>query len=275
MLHDGCLSLSNDDLNKPENDRNMYKYIISDDANRMLFCDVPKAGSTFVKTLWLNFTQDVQLGRNIHLIAALRRHNLRYLNTYNASEIQIRLKSYFKFMVARHPLVRLLSGYRDKLEVWDAMFEFKVGRFIKQLHFSANQSKRARVTFEEFVHYLVNKSPVDYNFHWRPFTLLCQPCEIHYDYIVKLETSHVDYPYIFSKLKNMTDSKRRILKSMKAHKTTTDLESIKKYYDRIPAPYMNTLETIYRFDLNLFGYTWNQTSLSYGCRVKTEGKECC
>ena len=275
LLHDGCQSLSKDDLKKLNKDGIKYGHILSDDANRMLFCVPPKAGSTFFRNLWLNFTHDVHLGEGVHISAMLRKYNLRDLTSYRASEIQTRLKTYFKFMVTRHPFVKLLSAYRNKLEVPNANIERNVGRFIKQLYFPANQSKDDRVTFEQFVRYIVNRNPVDYNIHWKPITLMCQTCEIHYDYIAKVETSHVDYPYIFSKLKNITDSKRSMIESMKAYKPATDLDRVKKYYDSIPANYMKTLEKTYDLDLRFFGYTWNKTSLSYGCRVKTEGKQCC
>ena len=138
-------------------------------------------------------------------------------------------------MVTRHPFVKLLSAYLNKLEVPNANIERSVRRFIKQLYFPANQSKYDRVTFEQFVRYIVNRNPVDYNIHWKPITLMCQTCEIHYDYIAKVETSHVDYPYIFSKLKNITDLKRSMIESTKAYKPATDLDRVKKYYHSIPA----------------------------------------
>ena len=47
--------------------------------------------------------------------SVLRKHNLRYLNRYNQTETQTRLKTYFNFMIVRHTLVRVLSSYRDKL----------------------------------------------------------------------------------------------------------------------------------------------------------------
>ena len=44
----------------------------------------------------------------------MHRHNLRRLSNYSKTEINRKLKTYFKFLVARHPLERLLSAYRSK-----------------------------------------------------------------------------------------------------------------------------------------------------------------
>ena len=177
-------------------------------------------------------------------------------------------------MATRHPLVRLLSIYRDKLEKRNEYYHCAVRRFIEQRYenVNANQPKGDHVTFEQFVHYIVDGNHFRSDHHWKPVTYLCHPCEIPYDYIVKLETSHEDYRHIFSKLKNIPESKRVRLESMRTHKAATDLERVKKYYQYVSETYTNTIERTYLFDLDLFCYTWNKTSLSYGCRVKTEGE---
>ncbi|KAI0232138.1 Carbohydrate sulfotransferase 12 [Lamellibrachia satsuma] len=279
FLHNACRSLSKDDnhtLKILKYTPSMYSHILSDDENRMLFCDAPKTGSSFFKDLWLNYTRNVYGGPDVHTIGFLKKHGLRYLSTYSQSEIQTRLKTYYKFMVARHPLVRLLSAYHEKLELPNKIYQRFVGRHIEQRYgITANQSKGANVTFEQFVHYLVDTNPVSYNHHWKPVTFLCHPCEIQYDYIVKLDTSYVDYIYILSQVKNITDSKRGLINSVTSYKALTGFDRVKKYYTRVPATHMDFIERTYHLDLDLFGYTWNKTSLSYGCRVKTEGKECC
>ncbi|KAI0233959.1 hypothetical protein LSAT2_015824 [Lamellibrachia satsuma] len=248
FLHDACRSLNKDDKYKLTHMPDMYTHILSDDKNRMLFCDSPKTGSSLFKTLWLNYTRDVDGGRDIHTKDFLLKHGL-----------------------------RVLSAYREKLEGPNEYYRRVLGRGIEQHygHVPANQSKGHLVTFEQFVHFLVKSDPVLYDHHWKPVTYLCHPCEVPYDYVVKLETSYVDYPHIFSKLKNITDSKRGFLESVASYKALTDFDRVKRYYARVPATHMTIIERTYRLDLNLFGYKWNNTSLSYGCQIKTEGKECC
>ena len=197
--------------------------------------------------------------------------------SYNTYEIQTRLKTYFKFMTARHPLLRVLSAYRDKLEWPNRYKHYGFGRIIakKYGHIADNQSKRVNITFEQFVHFLIDSVPADYNHHFRPIAILCNPCHISYDYIAKLETSYEDYPYIFAQIKNLPDSKRSALEDMRKYKAVTDFGLVNEYYKSIPAEYMTIFKTIYNLDALLLGCTWNSTSMSRGCRIKTEGKECC
>ena len=213
---------------------------------------------------------------DVHHPRSLLKYNLRYLDSYNKSEIRTRLQTYFKIVVARHPMVRLLSAYRDKLERKNDLFERIAGREIKKRYFPANQSKDDQVTFEQFVHYLVDTDPARYDKHWLTTIFSCHLCEIQYDYVAKIETSYVDYPRIVSLLKNISESKKRnLLKSMKVIKQTTHSDRVNEYYSRVPAKHLKIIENIYSLDMALLGYTWNKTSLSYICRVNTPGKTFC
>jgi len=231
--------------------------------------------------MWVKFTRDVKFSSNIgdlHHPERLIKYNLRYLDSYNRSEIRTRLQTYFKIIVMRHPMVRLLSAYRDKLEKKDDLYERIAGREIKKRYFPANQSKDDQVTFEQFVHYLVDTDPVTYDKHWQTNVFSCHLCEIQYDFVAKIETSYVDYPRMLSLLKNTPESKKRnILKSMNMNiiKQATHSARFNEYYSRVPAKHLKIIENIYSLDMALFGYTWNKTSLSYSCRINTAGKTFC
>ena len=198
-------------------------------------------------------------------------------NTYNTSEIQTRLKTYFKFMTARHPLLRILSVYRDKLVLPNRYYHHYFGSIIakKYGHIADKQSIGDDVTFEQFVHFIIDSVPQGYDHHWRPISILCNPCHISYDYIAKLETSYEDYPHIFAQLKNIPDSKRSALEDVRKHRAVTDFDLVNENYKSIPAEHMTIFKTIYNMDAFLLGYTWNSTSMSRGCRIITEGKQCC
>merc|ERR1712016_4216 len=60
-----------------------------------------------------------------------------------------------------------------------------------------------RVNFTEFVSFLSekNQKPGKVNVHWRKYEDLCQPCSVHYDFILKLETVDVDLPQFLVKIK--------------------------------------------------------------------------
>ena len=277
FVHDACQSVRSVGRLELGTGQHVYDHILIDDANRMLFCDAPKTGSSFFKNLWLNYTRGVDGGKHIHQRSFLRKHNLRYLNSYNHSERLIRLKTYFKFMVARHPMVRVLSAYREKLELPNQYYHSFLGRPIERQygHVPPRQSKGDNVTFEQMVRYLVDRRPTVYDHHWTPVSLLCKPCEIQYDYIARLETSNADYEHIFSKLKDVPGSKKGLPESVTTHKGRTDFDNVKNYYQQVPLTYINTLVEKYNLDFHLFGYTWNKTLHSYGCRMTEDGKECC
>ena len=135
----------------------------------------------------------------------------------------------------------------------------------------AGQSNNNTVAFKQMVHYLIDHGPYDY--HWIPISLLCYPCEISYDYIARLETSNLDYQYMFSKLENVTGSEKRLPKSVATYKGSTDVDVVRKYYQTIPINVTKTLIENYNLDFHLFGYTWNITSQSCGPRMNANGKE--
>jgi len=278
-VQDACRSLSREDNYTLTRMSDRYGHILCDDQNRVLFCAPPKTGSSFFKRLWLKYTRNVTNEQMfVHEKTYLRKYNLRYLSTYSQSEQKTRLQTYFKFMLARHPMLRVLSTYREKLERNNTIYRQTVGRRIEKKygrHDSALPPKGDNVTFEQFVHYIVDNNPLTYEHHWKPVSFLCHPCEIRYDYIAKLETSNVDYLHIFSHVQTIPDSKRQLLKSTAEYKASTDNDRVRRYYGRIPANHIDSLERIYHLDLNLFGYTWNTTLLSYGCQVTARDNDTC
>jgi len=268
FLYDSCPSYNETNID--------YGHILCDDANHMLFCDAPKTGTSFFKRLWLNYTRDVA-GTQVHDKDFLNEHGLRYLHSYSEAEIEIRLRTYFKFLTVRHPLVRILSVYRNKLESPNKYYHEHLGRTIEHVigGVPMEDTTGDYVTFKQFVTYLVGGSPHEYEHHMRPVTYLCYPCEIHYDFIVRLETSYADYLQVFYKLRNARDAKQYLLESMLYVKAETDKQRVIRYYSQLPAELINSLQEKYHADMTFFGYTWDNTSLTYGCELKRNGKECC
>ena len=48
-------------------------------------------------------------------------------------------------------------------------------------------------TFEEFVRYLIATPVQEFDPHWAPVYLLCDPCHITYSAVTKLESLHTGY----------------------------------------------------------------------------------
>ncbi|KAK7016425.1 hypothetical protein SK128_026248 [Halocaridina rubra] len=119
------------------------------------------------------------------------------------------------FTVVRHPLDRVLSTYRDKLELAkNPYFYTQYGQKIisnyrklppnmtqKQLRMYMQAASRLVAskrytpivgnpftnpfgpTFSEFISYIIKAAPD--NEHWRTYYMNCNPCKIHYDFILR------------------------------------------------------------------------------------------
>lgn len=96
----------------------------------------------------------------------------------------------------RHPLERLLSAYRDKLEHMQNR-EYYYKRFGRRIVLKYRQSDNATTklepTFAEFLRFIVSEKYFDE--HWVPYYRTCNPCTIHYDYILKFETLNSDQDF--------------------------------------------------------------------------------
>lgn len=94
-----------------------------------------------------------------------------------------------KFLIVRHPLERLLSAYRDKLEHKQNR-EYYYKRFGRRIVLkyrqSMNMTTKLEPTFAEFLRFIVSEKYFDE--HWAPYYRTCEPCMIHYDYVLKFET---------------------------------------------------------------------------------------
>ena len=227
----------------------------------MLYCSIPKVASTMIKGIFAKMTGFTgELHHNsVHNETYLESIGLHYLSRYSAESIQDKLKHYFKFMVVRHPFERIISAYRDKFQTRNPFtqhFQQKYGRkIIREFrHNATDESLRYGndVRFEEFIQYIISMSKhgTRLNPHWRPYTEICFPCLIHYDYIGKLNSLQWDMKYILTKFDN--DGCPLYFPELVKHSSTTEgvmeffKQSVGNMYDQIAETYKN--------DMLLFGY---------------------
>ena len=84
---------------------------------QVIYGFIPKAGcSTWKRTMIRSYTgrKENFVGPEVHNFDYMRSHGIRRLSTYSQDEIRRRLKTYFKFLVVRHPIERLVSAFRAK-----------------------------------------------------------------------------------------------------------------------------------------------------------------
>ena len=166
------------------------------------------------------------------------------------------LREYKKFVFVRHPLSRLLSAYIDKIA------QFRKGQYQtlrdEILTFSTNKSTNSDkyITFPDFVRYVIAAQNLgnNLNIHWRPLTLLLQPCQLYYNFIGKIETLDDDSRYIFQ---NVFHDPSLILprrNSADLRKASNYTKSIQEYYDELTSEELADVIDVYKDDFAIFGY---------------------
>ena len=127
-------------------DKDVLHHIVVDDKNHLLYCYVPKVACTTWKRLLMITTglSDVQDYEQINGLDAHRR--LRRLSNYSSDEVNHRLKTYMKFMFARHPFERLLSGYNNKFKgIHSEWWQLRYGtEIIKRYRSNPSEESLAR-----------------------------------------------------------------------------------------------------------------------------------
>ena len=84
------------------------------DQRKYIYCPIPKAACSSWKLTLLRLTgKDISNVISVHY-AKQTDKILKRAEHYNATELESRLKNYYKFMFVREPLERLVSAYRDK-----------------------------------------------------------------------------------------------------------------------------------------------------------------
>ncbi|KAF0289783.1 Carbohydrate sulfotransferase 11 [Amphibalanus amphitrite] len=141
----------------------------------------------------------------------------RTLSQLSEPEIRRRLETYTSFMFVRHPLERMVSGYRDKLgpnstHRFRRIHAVEIMGHPKSDKARLNKSETLRssrhsnnlptITFDRFAAWVVAAGPFDLNKgepmegpqneHWRPMTDMCHPCTIPYTVLGRTATLDED-----------------------------------------------------------------------------------
>ena len=186
----------------------------------------------------------------------LQAHSFRNLTT---DEALYKLQNYYKFTVIRNPLERLLSAYRNKLEhpiVYSDRKHFPTSLqlFIMSL-FRPNQihtwldfpASDIYPSFKEFVTYMKMFPLSDYNEHFSPFSELCHPCAINYDFYANFKRMDHDVRAVLEYL-NIPSSYYPSVSE--ANNTTKQL--MNKYYKLITWRERTALFSTFQNELNLY-----------------------
>lgn len=192
------------DLSLSQQNAVAQRIMVNDDY-KLIYCPVPlTAIGPWLKVMYL-----LGPGSNLHDIDDVpskelnNKDNFVYLSSFTPEEQEEKLATYLKFVVTRHPFMRLVAAYKMKFESDNAFFHERYGREIVRLYRSgaSEQETGSDVTFSEYIEYLLHLEAKDeMNEHWRPIQSLCQPCQIGYDYILHYETLNTDSTELLQEL---------------------------------------------------------------------------
>ena len=176
-------------------DQKRLKYFMVNDKYKIVYCFIPKVACTQWNKVFLALDNrpDVTDRNVIH-----DDKNFKFLSRdYSTEEVDLRLRTYFKFVFVRDPLERLLSAYEDKI-VRDRAWYFHDSYSKKILdYFNRSVDPRSdnKITFEKFIYYI---STIGFNEdrHWATYLNLCLPCDIQYDFIGHFNDMQEEATYI-------------------------------------------------------------------------------
>eukprot|EP00057_Strongylocentrotus_purpuratus_P003786 XP_003727357.1 PREDICTED: carbohydrate sulfotransferase 14 [Strongylocentrotus purpuratus] len=174
--------------------------------------------------------------------------------TKRPPEVKYRLAHYVKIVTVRHPLIRFLSGYRDKfIEHVDRYRKDIPKMIIDSRKGDARASRTKHVTFSEFADFIVSPGTGSDDPHWTPQHIRSRPCEHNYAIIVKLETSDDDVDKN-KRVVGIGDNMRFRSEYTDRHTVSNNETLVTSYYQQLSEETFQAVCDSYRADFELFGY---------------------
>jgi len=243
--------------------------MIVDEKNKLMYCELPKVGSSNWKRVMIKLTDDrFDDVRNVLAIRKPRKlehYNLRYLSDYPWQERLEMLEKYYTFIIVRDPVERILSAYKDK-----AFDEFRGGLGRRVYSFLQKTNRTEQFTdydvesFHRFLAYLNARGAEagasgDIGIrvrHWTRYFDICRVCDVNWDFVGKVESIVEDAAYMLKEV-NLSH-----IVEYPYYRKATDTSMIKKYFTGLTKEGMERLYETFKLDFDLFqyavpDYVWN------------------
>ncbi|KAI6658185.1 Carbohydrate sulfotransferase 12-like [Oopsacas minuta] len=269
-----------------------YYRVRFSDKSELLQCAVLKVSSR----TWIHLLRELEgmKEESFPYQKTFRRISMDF-NYQNPKLNAQRYQTYTKFLIARNPFQRLLSGYTDqfitryrlgkpyfyevitinylsnltKEYITQLRNELKKGeeRLTQGLDSSIIQQIRrlnagygkSKITFLEFLNFVIysfrNKGFYGLNDHWKPISHFCDPCAIKYDIIAKFETLKEDSDAILNYVQR--NNPKRKVTFPNDHPTTT-LDCCNEEFRIVPLNVRRSIYEIFKQDYLLFGYEYRE-----------------
>ena len=202
--------------------------------------------------------------RGIHPHSSARMAGLKFLSDFTPEEARFRLETYFKFIFKRHPLDRLVSAYRDKFQKsensWNTPFHLNYGRaIVKKYRQNPTESaleSGSDVTFVEFVRFVIDRYNAGEKLdnHWATMGTLCDPYDIHYDYIGAFENLTEDVKLVIERIHDDKCDIEFLTSSGSSQKQIVPTMLTLEYISLLNLQQFCTILKIYQDDFEYFQY---------------------
>ena len=193
-----------------------------------------------------------------------RQYGIEY-QRLNPHEVKTRLQGFTKFIVVRNPFTRLVSAYRNKiLQPARHKFRKRLKSYLQSI--KSAEFHKEYPSFESFIKLVLSDSKFANNVHWNNYFERSHPCQVDYDYILKLETMQNDLKVLISNA--YTDVDYRIYQNLHRNPTSkleeqdrdlsvTQHHFVLKMYNEVDPVLLKQLADKYKYETLGFGYGFN------------------
>ena len=169
-------------------------------------------------------------------------------------ELKERLNNFTQIIIVRHPLIRLISAYNDKLQSKTPGYNPGNARLVVESvqGISLPEGAKPDVKFIEFMQFLTDDrfAAINDNTHWKPIFETNQPCDCYFDFIGHMETLNEDVEYLFEILQ-INDI---VSLPHKNSSKNANLSMLREYYMPLPDELFQKVVRKYENDFKVFGY---------------------
>ena len=257
-----------------------------DPTHELIYCQVSKVACS----TWKGVMISSLLGNKILELGDSKVHQRSYLQSLGIRYItdwQPEYALYTRFMVTRHPLDRLMSGYKNMIQPPPRPVGpgYKYNQWINTQLYGETNEVDDIASFEDFLFLVSSQDPSIqqtgfYNDrHWLPISEVCQPCSVRYDYIVRLETADEDSVPILQMFR-INDTLPHKNNGQRQSDTSDDFrgigQSVLREYANISPEIMSNIFHRYKLDFQLYGYSYDDLKNELRCSIDIdEGRTCC
>ncbi len=277
-LREGCKEYSRMTSANHGQSPSLYSELLSDDKHQVIYCVIPKAGCTSFKTMMANQTGRTigRIGNHIHNGAWLKSIGLRSLRDMSPPNRAHRLKNYTKVILVRHPFDRLMSAYKDKFDLHVVFYKWYHKAIYGKFGRKYQTPGKNRITLEQFLQLIrVGYRSNFRNRHWMTYMDLCLPCEVNYDYILKMETLELENSQEPLSLFLNEEQTSVTLPHLNDRRPLEEkLASTSNKFRKLERDLVEAIMEIYKVDFDLFGYGWDELR-GASCSGRVGFRKCC